>query len=225
MVAKNRADTQTEIDSLLATSGSGDISAADVRTTAETAKDSNVNVLETGDQSIASTLNEAILTSNTLNGGWANYQDVATQSTAFAVVGGAAAVKVPNDGLGTLTTNRALPDGVTRLYNISTQQLDLTDLKVDDMFSFRFDLSVTTSSNSQEVEISMVFGIGSGFEFPTIVAQGSKKLAGEIRFFGEASFAVFSSVFSDNPAELRISSDGNCDVVVNGYLMTATLLG
>ena len=223
MTAKNRADTQTEIDSLLPTNGTGNIDASDIRTTAETAKDSNLNLLETGDQAVAGTINGAKLTSNTLNGGWANYEDLATQTVLFDVVGGDPAVKIPNDGLGALTTNRALPDGVTQLYNITTQQIDLTDLKVDDMFSLRFDLTITTTSNSQEVEISVVFGIGA-FEFEAIVAQGSKKLSGEIRFFREVSFAAFSTVFTDNPAELRIKSDGDCTVKVNGYLMTATLL-
>jgi hypothetical protein len=58
MVAKTRADIQTEITSLLADNITGDISPADVRTVHETSKDSNLNLLDTsGTQTIAGTVN------------------------------------------------------------------------------------------------------------------------------------------------------------------------
>lgn len=160
-----------------------------------------------------------------LTGGWANYNDLATQTTVINIVGGAPAVKIPNDALGTLTIDSFLPIGVTQLYNASTQQIDISDLNVGDMLGLRFDIEVTTSSNSQDVEISAVFGIGSPSEFPTVLAQGSKKLAGSIRFFREVSFAAFNTDFTDNPAELRISSPDNCTLKVNGFFMRATLIG
>lgn len=57
MTAKNRANIQTEIDSLLADNGTGDISPSDVRVVHETSKDSNLNLLETTAQSVASPVN------------------------------------------------------------------------------------------------------------------------------------------------------------------------
>ena len=163
--------------------------------------------------------------SDNLTGGWANYNDLATQTTLFDVVGGAPAVKIPNDGLGSFTIETYLPVAVTRLYNKTTQQIDLTDLNVGDMFTMRFDIEVTTSANSQEVEISSTFAIGSPSEFTSIIAQGSKKLTGSVRFFREVSFAAFNADFKDFPAELMISSDGDCTVKVNGYFLKADLLG
>ena len=160
-----------------------------------------------------------------ISGGWANYNDLATQTTLFDVVGGAAAVKVPNDGLGSFTFEEHLPLGVTQLYNKTTQQIDMTDLNVGDMFTLRFDLDVTTITNSQQVEVSAVFAIGSASEFTAIIAQGSLKLAGTIRFFREVSFAAFNADFKDFPAEVRISSDSDCTVKVNGYFLKTDLLG
>jgi len=160
-----------------------------------------------------------------LTGGWANYNDLATQTTLFNVVGSAAAVKVPNDGAGSFTFEDFLPIGVSRLYNKTTEQFDLTGLSVGDMFGLRFDLEVTTSANSQEVEVSATFAIGSPSEFTSIIAQGSKKLSGSVRFFREVSFAAFNADFKDFPAELKISSDGNCTVKVNGYFLNTTLIG
>ncbi len=161
----------------------------------------------------------------TYHGGWANYSDLATKTTPFAVTGGAAAVKVPNDGLGVFTIERGLPDDITRLYNTTTQQFDLTDLKVDDLFTVRFDIVVTTSNNSQEVFVELIFAIGEAGEFTSVIAQGTKKLSGEIGFFRDVGFAAFNTVIIDAPAELRIRSDGDCDMVVNGYYMTTTRIG
>ena len=160
-----------------------------------------------------------------LTGGWANYQDLATQTILFDVVGDAPAVKLPNDGLGSFTFETYLPIAVDSLYNKTNQQIDLTGLNVGDMFTMRFDLEVTTSANSQEVEISAIFAIGSPSAFTSVIAQGSKKLAGSVRFFREVSFAAFNADFKDFPAELMISSDGDCTVKVNGYFLKADLLG
>ena len=168
--------------------------------------------------------NKPVLTDN-LTGGWANYSDLATQTTPVDIVGGDPAVKIPNDALGNFTIDSFLPASVSSLYNATNQQIDLTDLDVGDMLSLRFDLDVTTSSNSQEVEISAVFGIGSPSEFSTVLAQGSKKLAGSITFFRDVSFAVFNDDFKDFPAELKISSGDDCTVKVNGYFMRPTLIG
>lgn len=161
----------------------------------------------------------------TLFGGWANYQDLATQTVLFNVVGGSPPVKIPNDGLGAFTFENKLPASVTSLYNITTQQIDLSDLKVGDMFSIRFDLEVTTNSNSQDVAVSAVFAIGSPSEFIAVIAQGTKKLAGAIGFFREVSFAAFNDDFKDFPAELRIESDDDCTVKVNGYFLKSVLIG
>jgi len=160
-----------------------------------------------------------------ITGGWANYNDLATQTTLVNIVGGAPAVKVPNDALGGFTFEDFLPAGVSTLYNATTQQIDMTDFNVGDMLSLRFDLEVTTSSNSQEVEISAVFAIGSPSEFTTVLAQGSKKLAGNVGFFRDVSFAAFNADFKDFPAELRISSGNDCTLKVNGYFMRAGLIG
>ena len=160
-----------------------------------------------------------------LRGGWANYQDLATQSTLINIIGGAGDVKIANDGLGVFTMEDNLPIYVDSLYNIATQQIDLTGLKIGDMFSLRFDLEVETSTNSQEVTISAVFAIGTPSEFTAIIAQGSKKLAGSVGFFREVSFAAFDDNFRAAPAELRIRSDNDCTLKVNGYFLKADLLG
>ncbi len=57
MAAKDRADIQTEIDALLANNTTGDISPTDVRTVHETSKDSNLNLLDTTAQTVASQTN------------------------------------------------------------------------------------------------------------------------------------------------------------------------
>lgn len=52
MTAKNRADIQTEIDTELADNGVGAIAATNSRTVAETSKDSNLNLLDTANQTV-----------------------------------------------------------------------------------------------------------------------------------------------------------------------------
>ena len=98
MAAKNRADTQTEINSLLATTGTGDISAADIRATAETAKDSNLNLLETGNQAVAGKVNSSTVSDEQARAGTSLYADSATASTPISVSGGGGFVALTNDG-------------------------------------------------------------------------------------------------------------------------------
>ena len=158
-------------------------------------------------------------------GGWGNYSDLGTATTPLSYTGGSGTIKIPNDGLGAFTSEASLPTGVSSVYNITNQQIDLSDLNIGDIFTIRFDIVVTTSANSQEVDTSIKFGIGSASEFSVTVDHSSKKLTGDIPIFRQVSFAIFSADIRDNPAELMIESANNCTVLVNGYFIPVSIIG
>ena len=119
MTAKNKADIQSEINTLLADNTTGDISELDVRTTLETAKDSYINALETANQTLTSKLNSATITAETTRSGFMTYGDSATQTTPISVTGGAAYAAIPNDGLGSLSSDIGNADSLKRCCSTS----------------------------------------------------------------------------------------------------------
>jgi hypothetical protein len=162
-----------------------------------------------------------------LTGGWANYSDLATQTTPITVLMNAAPVKVPNDALGSLTDETYLPIAVSRLYNTVTQQFDFTDMSVGDMVTIGFDLEGDTTWNTQFVDITFVSAIGTASELSTSLARGTEKSsnAPNPRVTRTVKFAALDANFINAPAELRISSDNNVDLTVHSFFISLELIG
>lgn len=161
MTAKNKADIQSEIDTLLADNTTGDISELDVRTVLETAKDSYINALETANQTLTSKLNGATIAAETTRSGFMTYGDLATQTTPISVTGGAAYAAIPNDGLGSLSSGVGKVGGVGQLWNAATGLFTFNDgMNVLDHCIIRLALEFTTSAANQEIVVRFHGGIG-----------------------------------------------------------------
>ncbi len=101
MTAKNRADAQSEIDSLLADNSTGNISPLDTRTVHETSKDSNLNLIDTaGTQTV---LGDVDFTGTVTNGGEA----LAIAPNRLVVVNAKGDLPTPAAGVITLAANTA----------------------------------------------------------------------------------------------------------------------
>jgi hypothetical protein len=77
------------------------------------------------------------------SGGWADYADVATTGSPIAV--SAVPAVLTNDGLGVDTKTAYLPiggNGITQLWDTSSNGFDFSDLNVGDMVDIRMDISV-----------------------------------------------------------------------------------
>lgn len=218
MTAKNRADTQTEISSLLPTTGTGDISATDIRTTAETAKDSNLNLLETGNQTVASTINSATISAETTRMGMQDYADATTAGTPISITGGAGFVALTNDGAGAGTNKGTKVTGIGELWDVSGQVFNWDDgLELGDQVNIRLNIKITTTGANQIVSVKMVAAIG-GSPYDIFWQSSYYKTSGAQDNLAKTSLVYMGDTNTlVNGARFEIQSDGNCTVEVIGW--------
>lgn len=221
MTAKNRADTQTEINSLLNTSGSGDISAADVRATAETAKDSNLNLLETGDQSVASTINAATINAEQSRIGLIDYNDAFTSGTPIVVTGGAGFVPLTNNGAGPGTNKTYKVTGVGELWDVATNLFTWDDgLELGDQVLIRLNIIATTTTVNQTVGLKLVVGIG-GTPVNIFWDSNYYKTSGVQDPIAKTSLVYMGDLNTiNNGARFEVESDANATIEVIGWAIT-----
>lgn len=147
--------------------------------------------------------------------GFFDYNDLATATTPVAVTGGVQ-TKLTNDGLGTFTQKAYKPDGVTDVWDVATDELDLSDLKLGDQILIRGDIEVTTLSTNTDVQITVKLAVGSlNIELPA--AQGSFKTIGTYRMIGAFPLYIGAQGVIDDAGEILIDADNNVDVKVNGW--------
>lgn len=148
--------------------------------------------------------------------GSANYQDTATQSSPISGTSGAAHALTCN-GLGTQSYDD-LPTGVAQLWDASTDALDFTDLAPIDTVEIRIDVEVTTTSANQEVELYIDMAQG-GFNYQIPLRKAVVKSAGANQIAIYTSLYMGDSNTVDNPAQIKLLSDGNTSTIVNGWFI------
>jgi len=152
-----------------------------------------------------------------ISGGFADYNDNATSGTPLNVTGGGAAVVLTNDTLGAYTNTQFLPEGVSRLWDASTNNFDWSELSAGDMVDIRADITVTTSSSNTAIDVLLHLGAGgSAYTIPFIQDYNFKTS-------GTYQKVMFNSIYMgdantlNNGGQFKITADANCTVVVNGW--------
>lgn len=217
MAAKNRVDIQTEIDSLLPDNTTGDISPQDVRTVHETAKDSNLNLLETANQTVASKINNCTVSSDQARIGIMDYNDSATAGTPIAIPGTSTFTDIPNDGLGAFTNKTYKVSGVSELWDAGTGLFDWTDLSLGDQVNIRFDATVTTTTANQNVVVQLLMAVGSGGSYGILFIDTTFKSAGTYPLNRFNMVYMGDTTTLNNGAKFQIKSDASATIVVNGW--------
>ena len=101
--------------------------------------------------------------------GYAVYDD--SRASTLTLTAGVLTV-VPNDALGTTTTNDYLPLGVTNLWNAATSSFDFSELSVGDTVEMRIIVQPTTTNNNTEIELDLYLGSGgTQYKVPFITTQ------------------------------------------------------
>lgn len=149
------------------------------------------------------------------NHGFVNYVDVTTQSAPISVLAGVYK-KLTNDTLGAGTV-RALPTGVTNVWNPVTNQFTFAELPINTTMDGRFDLAITTTVANQDFNLSAFIGLGTASEREIFLMGRNFKTAGTYKFSVNSGMYVDSTNIKDFPGELRAISDGNCTVKVNSF--------
>jgi hypothetical protein len=159
------------------------------------------------------------------SGGWADYADTATTGTPINVT--AVPTVLTNDGLGVDTNTTYLPiggNGITQLWNTSSNGFDFSDLNVGDMLDIRMDITVIIASNNTAVDVDLYMGSGGSIVVP-FISQQNFKSAGSFDVIRYMGVYIGSVDVRDSLAQLKISADNNCTCTVNGWYIKAIRRG
>jgi len=159
------------------------------------------------------------------SGGWADYADVATTGTPIAV--SAVPAVLTNDGLGVDTNTTYLPiggNGITQLWDSSSNGFDFSDLEVGDMVDIRMDITMIIASNNTAVDVDLHMGSGGSVVVP-FISQQNFKSTGSFEVIRYMGVYIGSTDVRDNLAQLKISADNNCTCTVHGWYIKAIRRG
>ena len=154
--------------------------------------------------------------SNIKKNGIFDYNDTATSITPISVSGGAGFVDLTNNELGPFTNKLYPPDGVTDIWNASTNEFDFNQLPLGSKVDIRIDLLVTTLSPNTQVDIALGLGVG-GSPYDIQWVDVFEKSAGAHRITVSDFIYIGDLNTKNNPAKFKIEADGNCSVIVNGW--------
>ena len=162
---------------------------------------------------------------DSFSGGWADYEDVATTGTPIAV--SAVPVVLTNDGLGVDTNTSYLPvggNGITQLWDTSSNGFDFSDLEVGDMVDIRMDITMIITSNNTAVDVDLYMGSGGSIVVP-FISQQNFKSTGSFEVIRYMGIYIGSEDVRDNLAQLKVSADNNCTCTVHGWYIKAIRRG
>ena len=159
------------------------------------------------------------------SGGWADYEDVATTGSPISVT--ASPTVLTNDGLGVDTNTSYLPvggNGITQLWDTSSNGFDFSDLDVGDMVDIRMDITMIIASNNTAVDVDLYMGSGGSVVVP-FISQQNFKSTGSFEVIRYMGIYIGSEDVRDNLAQLKVSADNNCTCTVHGWYIKAIRLG
>jgi len=159
------------------------------------------------------------------SGGWADYADTSTVGTPINVT--AVPAVLTNNGLGVDTNTTYLPvggNGITQLWNTSSNGFDFSDLNVGDMIDIRMDISVVIASVNTVVDVNLHMGSGGSITVPFISDQ-NYKATGTFEVIRYMGVYIGSTDVRDTLAQLKINADKNCTCTVHGWYIKAIRRG
>lgn len=162
---------------------------------------------------------------DSFSGGWADYEDVATTGSPIAVT--AVPAVLTNDGLGVDTNTSYLPvggNGITQLWDTSSNGFDFSDLDVGDMVDIRMDITMIIASNNTAVDVDLFMGSGGSVVVP-FISQQNFKSTGSFEVIRYMGIYIGSEDVRDNLAQLKVSADNNCTCTVHGWYIKAIRRG
>ena len=152
-----------------------------------------------------------------------DYDDTGTTTTPISLTSAGGYVYLTNNELGVNTNKNFPPAGVTDVWDASTQQLDFSELTLGSKVEYRIDVAFTTTSPNQKIEFAMDFAIGDPIAFPKTFFNNEYKAAGLNEETISFTHYIGSEAVKTNPAKFKARSDGNCSLIVNGWVAFVTL--
>lgn len=147
--------------------------------------------------------------------GYLVYSDLATASTQIVHTGGVDTI-LTNDELGAQTQKTFAPTGVTDVWDSSGGVFDFSELANGDMVDIRLNVTVTTSTNNQEVFINLELGQG-GFDYLVPFTHDIYKLSGTVPLGSYEGVFIGDDNTRLNNGQFIFSSDDNATIIVHGW--------
>lgn len=96
---------------------------------------------------------------NAKRGGFVDYNDATTTTTPIEP-NADTWTNLTNDGAGPFTIKTYLPDGITDIWDVATDEFDFSELSLGDHITIRFDMTIITSSPNTNVGMRILLGDG-----------------------------------------------------------------
>jgi hypothetical protein len=152
--------------------------------------------------------------------GFADYSDAGTTITPITFTASSAVI-LTNDAAGPNTIDTYLPNGVTSVWDDVDDEFDWSELALGDMVDIRLDVDVITNSNNQEVIIELIMNVGAS-EYSILFIDTVFKTSGTHKINRWNGIYMGNTATQSGAAELRLTSDGDGSVVVNGWYCKIT---
>ena len=153
--------------------------------------------------------------------GFFDYNDLATQTTPISVTGGGGYFVLTNDTLGPNTTRLYAPDGISDIWNPSTNSFDFTQLSLGDMVDIRLDVEVTTTSSNTVVDVDLFLGSATPYQI-SFITHANFKSTGSYDLIRYNGIYIGNNDTLNNPAQFKIICDINTTVKVKGWYCKIT---
>lgn len=150
-----------------------------------------------------------------------DYNDLATQTTPINVPANTDTF-LTNDELWAFTIKTYAPAWVTDVWNKTTNAFDFSQLSLGNMIDIRVDFVITTTSANQIVDLDLNLAIGGSNPYTIHFGTRQFKTAGTYQFTLNNWIYMWSNDTKNNPAKLKVRSDGTATVKVNGWACRIT---
>lgn len=162
-----------------------------------------------------------------VNGARGSVSGIEDQNATNTAISLSAGVYEPldNNGLGPFTNTVHLPNGVdSPIWNTTTNQFDFSKLALGSFIVLRLDFDLTTTIGNTDLEIDMDFAIGDSGAYSVVLARRFFK---NNRTYSSETltmmFYIGDTPTKLNPAKLKVKTDSNSTLKLNGWSMGITV--
>ena len=206
-----------------------------VRTQLENERDSNINQLSDGVESVErngkKTLtltdppqredlqdNDILTNKNISLNGFIDYND----TTGSFLITADTWTDIPNDGAGAFTNKGFKPNGVSELMDTTTGYLSLNELELGDNILVRNDYTINPNTNNAQVKFRYSLGSGAGaYTLEKIVGRLDSGSGIDYRFSLTPDLIYMGDTNTkDNPVKLQIYCTSNATITNAGSVIT-----
>jgi hypothetical protein len=123
-----------------------------------------------------------------------------------------------NDGEGDFSTNDFAPNGITNIWDSTTNSFDFSEFSLGDQLAVRVDLRVDTTSANQKIECYIVLGEGTENEYTLYIGREQiKNTTSDLPFQKSILFSIDNEDWAERPAKVLFKSDDDAVVTVIGW--------